>query len=119
MVKLFLGISIWLNMATVNTVKECVASYYHDSLHGAMTANGEIYDKDKLSCAHKTLPFGTILIVRNVNNNKSTIVRVNDRGPFIDGREIDLSREAARRIRMIDRGVVVVEYKIIYYNGLE
>lgn len=100
-------------MSTQAKNKEGVASYYHDSLDGNLTANGEIYRKNKVSCAHKTLPFGTILLVTNQNNNKSVIVRVNDRGPFIKGRDIDLSRRAAIRIDMIYDGVVNIEYKII------
>ena len=100
-------------MSTQAKNKEGIASYYHDSLDGNLTANGEIYRKNKVSCAHKTLPFGTILLVTNQNNNKSVIVRVNDRGPFIKGRDIDLSRRAAIIIDMIYDGVVNIEYKII------
>lgn len=76
-------------------VKQGVASYYHDSLDGNLTANGEVYKKDEISCAHKTLPFGTVLLVTNKNNNKKVVVRVNDRGPFVEGRDIDLSKSAA------------------------
>ena len=75
-----------------------VASYYHDSLNGNLTANGEVYRSHRRSCAHKTLPFGTVLIVTNNENDKSVVVRVNDRGPFIEGRDIDLSRRAAESI---------------------
>lgn len=93
--------------------KEGVASYYHDSLDGNLTANGEIYKKDKISCAHKTLPFGTVLLVTNKNNGKSVVVRVNDRGPFIKGRDIDLSRAAAEEIDMIQDGVIDIMYIIL------
>lgn len=93
--------------------KEGVASYYHDSLHGNLTANGEIYKTNKISCAHKTLPFGTILKITNKRNGKVVIARVNDRGPFIKGRDVDLSRKAAEQIGMVQRGVIKIEYEIV------
>lgn len=85
------------------------ASYYADSFHGRLTSNGEIFSQDSLTCAHRTLPFGTYLKVTNKKNNQEVIVRVNDRGPFIDGRVIDLSRAAAEQLGMIHAGVVRVE----------
>lgn len=75
-----------------------IASYYGDYLHGRNTASGQPYDKTKFTCAHKKLPFGTMLKVTRVDNNKSVIVRVNDRGPFKPGRIVDLSRAAANKI---------------------
>lgn len=100
--------------------RQGVASYYHDSLHGNLTANGEIYNKNKISAAHKTLPFGTILLITNKNNGKSIIVRINDRGPFIKGRDIDLSKKAAEELSMIWDGVINIEWIIIddLYNFL-
>lgn len=93
------------------TPKSGVASYYHNSLHGRKTANGEIYDMSKLTCAHKTLPFGTIL---KVYNGEDTVqVVVNDRGPFIKGRDIDLSLAAAKKLKMIKQGVIKVKYEIL------
>lgn len=93
------------------TPKSGVASYYHNSLHGRKTANGEIYDTSKLTCAHKTLPFGTIL---KVYNGEDTVqVVVNDRGPFIKGRDIDLSLAAAKKLKMIKQGVIKVKYEIL------
>ena len=71
--------------------KEGVASYYHDKYHGRKTASGVIYNRDSLTCAHKTLPFGTKLLVKNLSNNKQVEVVVTDRGPFVGKREIDLS----------------------------
>lgn len=82
-------------------------------MHGNLTANGEIYNKGELSVAHKDLGFGTILLVTNINNNESVVVVVNDRGPFIPGRDLDLSRRAAEEIGMLVEGVVEVEYIII------
>jgi rare lipoprotein A len=74
--------------------KKAHASYYHDKFHGRRTASGRKYDKNKLTAAHKKLPFGTILRVTNEKSGKSVIVEVTDRGPFIKGREIDLSKKA-------------------------
>ncbi len=82
-----------------------IASYYGGKFIGRSTANGEIYDATKLTAAHKTLPFGTMVKVTNLNNNKSVIVRINDRGPFVAGRIIDLSEAAAKKIDMIKQGI--------------
>lgn len=90
-----------------------MASYYGDEFHGKKTASGEIYNKWALSCAHKTLPFGTKVKVVNLKNGKSVIVRVNDRGPFVKGRIIDLSFAAAKEINMIKNGVVRVKVQVI------
>jgi len=71
-----------------------IASYYHDKFNGRSTANGEKFNNNKLTAAHKTLAFGTVVKVTNTANNKSVIVVINDRGPFTKGREIDLSKKA-------------------------
>ncbi len=89
------------------------ASYYGPRFHGKTTANGEKMDKFDLTCAHKTLPFGTMLEVTNLANGKSVIVRVNDRGPYSGSRIIDISLEAAKKIKMIDRGVQRVQVMTI------
>lgn len=86
-----------------------VASYYANSLHGRKTASGTLYNKYEMTCAHKTLPFGTILKVRNISNDSVVYVKVIDRGPFIKGRSIDLSYAAAKELDMIGRGVIRVE----------
>ena len=70
------------------------ASYYHDKFHGRQTASGEIFDQNKLTAAHKTLNFGTVLKVKNLKNGKQVVVVVNDRGPFVEGRIIDLDRKS-------------------------
>ncbi|MDD4355703.1 MAG: septal ring lytic transglycosylase RlpA family protein [Smithellaceae bacterium] len=85
------------------------ASWYGSDFHGKRTANGEIYDMDSMTAAHKTLPLGTLVRVSNLENNKEVDVRINDRGPFVQGRIIDLSREAAKRIGMMDSGTARVE----------
>lgn len=90
-----------------------IASWYGDPYHGRRAANGEIYDMEKLTAAHRTLPFDTWVEVRNLTNEKSVEVRVTDRGPFIDGRIIDLSRAAARAIGMIGPGTARVRLTII------
>jgi rare lipoprotein A len=86
-----------------------LASYYADKFDGRQTASGEIYSHSKLTAAHPTLPFGTMLKVTNLKNGKSVIVRVNDRGPFVNGRIIDLSKNAAIKIDAIRDGLVKVK----------
>jgi len=90
-----------------------LASYYNNSFHGRKTASGEKYDKNKLTAAHKTLPFGTKVKVVNVSNGKSVTVRINDRGPYIKGRIIELSRKAAEQVGMIKKGTATVKITII------
>ncbi len=89
------------------------ASYYGDPYHGRATANGETFDKNKMTAAHRTLPFHTWVRVENQLNGKDVDVRINDRGPFVGGRIIDLSEGAARQIDMIRSGVVPVRLAII------
>src|SRR4028119_1179731 len=87
------------------------ASYYADKFEGRKTSNGEIFKQRKKTAAHRTLPFGTKVTVTNLVNGKSVKVRINDRGPFVKGRTIDLSKKAAKKINMVDAGVVNVEIK--------
>ena len=89
------------------------ASYYAEKYHGRKTANGEVFNMYAMTCAHKTLPFGTVLRVTNLKNNKSVDVRVNDRGPFVKGREIDLSKAAAQKLGMIKTGTANVKIEIL------
>lgn len=90
------------------------ASYYADSLAGNTTANGETYDPRELTAAHRTLPFGTRVSVRRVDNGRSVVVRINDRGPYAGAsRIIDLSRAAAEALQMIRAGVVRVELDVL------
>lgn len=91
------------------------ASFYHDSFNGKETSNGETYDKDDFTAAHLSYPFNTILLVTNKKNNKSIVVRVNDRGPFKRSRIIDLSRSAAKKIDMVPFGVVPVKIKVLNF----
>jgi rare lipoprotein A len=87
------------------------ASYYADKFEGRKTASGQIYRQRGLTAAHRSLPFGTKVKVLNISNGRSVKVRINDRGPFSEGRIIDLSKKAARRIGMLTTGVAVVEIK--------
>jgi rare lipoprotein A len=86
-----------------------LASYYADVLHGEKTASGEPYDKNKLTAAHRSLALGTHVQVINLENNRQVRVRINDRGPFIDDRIIDLSYAAAQSLDMVEKGVVRVK----------
>lgn len=86
-------------------------TYYADKFEGRKTANGEIFDQSKATAAHKTLPFGTKVTVKNLNNGKTVKVRINDRGPFVTGRIIDLSKSSAEKIDMVNAGVANVEIK--------
>jgi len=85
------------------------ASWYGPGFHGRTTANGEVYDQMALTAAHKDLPFGTMLLVTNPRNGRSAFVRINDRGPYIDGRDLDLSQGTAAALKMIKRGVIEVK----------
>lgn len=88
------------------------ASYYADKFNGRKTASGEVFRNGKKTAAHKTLPFGTQVKVTNLRNGRSVKVRINDRGPFVAGRNIDLSKKAARKIGMVQEGVGNV--KLVY-----
>ncbi len=93
--------------------EEGKASWYGAPFHGRQASNGEIYDMNKLTAAHRTLPFNTVVRVTNVSNGRSTTVRITDRGPFVDNRIIDLSYAAAKEIGSIGPGVVPVRIEIL------
>ena len=93
--------------------EEGTASYYADSLDGNPTASGEPYDKNAMTAAHRTLPFGTKVQVTNLSNNKSVIVRINDRGPHTKGRIIDVSGAAAEKLDFLDAGAARVRIEEI------
>jgi rare lipoprotein A len=90
-----------------------LASWYGDPYHGRATANGEIYDMNAFTAAHRTLPFDTWVRVTSLENSLFTTVRINDRGPFIEGRIIDLSRSAAQAINMIGSGTALVRIEVV------
>ncbi len=89
-----------------------IASWYGPRFHGRKTANGEAFNQDKLTAAHRTLPLGTKVAVTNVTNGKSVEVQINDRGPYVNGRVIDLSRAAAIRLEMKDAGLARVQIEV-------
>ncbi|AGT45012.1 RlpA family lipoprotein [Treponema pedis str. T A4] len=95
---------------------ETYASYYGEAFHGRQTANGEIFDMNAYTAAHKTLPFGTMVEVTNLENGKKVVVRINDRGPFVGNREIDISKAAAAALDMLSRGVTRVSLRKIDTN---
>lgn len=99
--------------ASSSRVLEGRASWYGPNFAGKRTANGEIFDPSHLTAAHQTLPFGTQVRVTNLNNGRSVVVRINDRGPFVGRRIIDLSRRAAERIDMIGTGTAPVRLEIL------
>jgi rare lipoprotein A len=104
--------------AAIRSTETGLASWYGHPYHGRAAANGEIYDMEKLTAAHRTLPFGTFVRVTNLGNGKSVEVRIIDRGPFVAGRIIDLSHAAAQEIEMIGPGVAQVRVDILSLPSL-
>jgi len=96
--------------------EEGYASYYSYEFHGKKTANGEIFDKDKPSAAHRTLPLGTIARITNLKNGKSIILKINDRGPFKSGRILDVSYAAAVQLDFVNEGVTKVRIEVLEYG---
>jgi rare lipoprotein A (peptidoglycan hydrolase) len=94
-------------------VWECTSSWYGDDFDGQPTANGETYDMYAATAAHPTLPLGSIVRVVNPRNHRSQIVRINDRGPYIEGRELDVSYEVARRLGFDQHGVAKVRLELL------
>jgi len=94
-------------------IEEGVASYYADEFNGRKTSNGEIYDMHKMTAAHQTLPFNSMVRVTNQVNGKTVMVRINDRGPFKDNRVIDLSLAAAKAIDLIGPGTASVRLEVV------
>lgn len=95
-----------------------VASWYGPKFHGKLTANGEIYNQMALTAAHKTLPFGTMLRLTNPKNGAETIIRINDRGPYIEGRNIDLSKGAAIALGVLKKGVVRLQVEQLVVKNM-
>jgi rare lipoprotein A len=105
--------------SAIGFVQTGIASWYGDDFHGKKTANGEVYDMHKKNAAHTILPFNTYVKVTNLSNKKYTIVRINDRGPFVKGRIIDLSYAAAKEIDLVDPGTTQVEVIALNKNQLD
>jgi len=109
---LFIGTTIY---AQNHFEQSGIASFYADRFEGRTTASGEKFTQNKLTAAHLTLPFGTMVKVENIENNKTVEVRINDRGPFVHGRIIDLSKKAAKKLEIVDAGLTEVKIEVISY----
>ena len=92
---------------------ECITGWYGEPFDGQETANGEIYDMYGITAAHPTLPLGSIVRIVNPKNHRSQIVRINDRGPYVEGRELDVSYEVARRLGFDERGLAKVRVELL------
>ena len=112
------GIRYYPFVANVGDQFDGIASWYGPDFHAKKTSNGEIYNMYAMTAAHKTLPMNTVVRVDNLDNGRSTIVRINDRGPFVAGRIIDLSNKAAHAIDMVRKGTARVKVTFLGYNGL-
>ena len=114
--------AIFIDPKTVNTnVKHKkrmvgISSFYAEDFHGKLTANGEIYDMYGLTAAHKTLPLNTVARVTNLENGKSLILRINDRGPYIKGRMLDCSYGAAKKLDFVQQGKTKVQVDVIEWG---
>jgi rare lipoprotein A len=107
-----LGIFSFKNNA-IDAKKTSYASYYHDKFNGRKTASGEIFDNSKFTAANRTLPFGTMIKITNLENGKEVIVKINDRGPFHSSRALDVSKAAFSEIADTNDGTIPVEYEIV------
>jgi len=107
------GIDLSAASVSFGTAEEGVISYYADDFDGKKTANGEKFDMDAMTAAHRAFPFGTRLRVTNLDNGRSVVVRVNDRGPFAKGRILDVSRAAARKLEMTGKGTARARVEVV------
>ncbi|HED38175.1 MAG TPA: septal ring lytic transglycosylase RlpA family protein [Ignavibacteria bacterium] len=109
-----------VNNSIINYINKGImtASWYGPRFHGRLTANGEIYNQMALTAASKTMKFGTLLKITNLKNKKSVIVRINDRGPYIKGRQLDLSKGAAIKLGMIPKGVIKIKVEQLTLKGV-
>lgn len=105
-----------LNNFNINNDSITMISYYSNKHHGKKTASGKKFNMNNLTAAHKTLPFGTKVKITNLKNNKSVIITINDRGPFIKNRGFDLSKAAFKKISSLKYGKIKVKYKILKYE---
>ncbi len=102
-----------LKLKRTGDVFQSRASWYGAQFHGRTTANSEVFNKETLSAAHKTLPLNTYLLITNLENNRQLVVRINDRGPFVEGRDLDVSEAAARELGGIESGVMKISYEVL------
>src|SRR5512147_755537 len=101
----------------IGFVEQGMASWYGPGFHGNKTANGERYDMHQMTAAHRTLPFGSIAVIRSINTGRQVTVRINDRGPFARGRVLDLSLAGARGLGMTGVGTDKIELRVVGYQG--
>lgn len=113
--KNILALSLFLSIASLafGQVQTGKASFYADKFEGVQTASGEKYKRKKLTGAHKTLPFGTKVRITNLQNNKTVEIVINDRGPYVDGRIVDVSKAAAEKLGFINQGIAEVRLEVI------
>ena len=112
--KLFLILMIaGFSLPALAATETGMASWYGPGFHGQRSASGEIFSQQELTAAHRTLPFGTTIRVTNLENGKSVVVRINDRGPYAKGRILDLSRAAAKQLKMTKQGKVRVLLSVL------
>lgn len=118
---LWVFIFLWITLPVLGLEKNKSyygkASWYGEKFHGRKTASGELYDMNKMTAAHRELPFGTIIRVTNLANNKSVEVKINDRGPFVQGRIVDVSKKAAEELGFIKTGITDVKIEILSFPG--
>ena len=107
------------NFDKSKTIFKGVSSYYGKDFHGKLTANGEVFDMYGITAAHKTMPLNTVVRVTNLDNGKSIILRINDRGPYIEGRMLDCSYGAAKKLGFLTAGMANVEMKVIEWGDNE
>lgn len=106
-------LAAFLSQPSVQQTSFGVASWYGEELHGNLTASGEVFDMNGLTAAHRDLPIGTRIIVTNLRNNRSVTLRVNDRGPSISNRMLDVSKAAARSLGFVDAGLASVRVEVV------
>lgn len=111
------GKKYYPTVARVEDKFKGIASWYGPNFHAKKTSNGEVYNMYAQTAAHKTLPMNTMVRVDNLENGKSTVVRINDRGPFVAGRIIDLSNKAAHDVNMVQKGTAQVRITVLGFNG--
>ena len=109
----FLAVLVMTLQVSAADLEKGIASYYADSLHGNLTASGEKYDKTAMTAAHRTLPFGTRVKVTNLDTGATAVLRINDRGPHVKGRIIDVSGAAAKELDLLDSGTAEVTVEIL------
>ncbi|WP_162428235.1 septal ring lytic transglycosylase RlpA family protein [Pontibacter pudoricolor] len=114
---LFIGIGQVTIAQDITQTETGPASWYGSKYHGRKTSSGERYNKNDMTAAHKTLPFGTKVKVTNLANNESVVLRINDRGPFVGNRIIDVSEVAARKLDIHSRGIANVKVEVIEIDG--